>query len=295
MKTPFLSVITPTYNRAELLPSCFDSLSCQTDPDLEWIVVDDGSTDDTGAVVRSFRAGFPIRYHRKGNGGKHTALNDAHPYVHGRYVLILDSDDRLIPSAVEQIRSAWMRYQDDPDIGIVTFLKGTSEDKPTCMAPEEGVPVDIMRYRRKCFYSSDCCEVIRSELFLRHPFPVFEGESFVSTGALWSCVSFTHRCVYVNRVVYLCEYRTDGLTMAGRSLRIRNPHGGMYTANLNMHSKNFLYRRVKNGLLFTCYGFFAGELPREMLRHCNWKALAGFCMPFGWLLYHYWKRRFADP
>ena len=209
-------------------------------------------------------------------------------------MLILDSDDRLIPSAVEQIKSAWMRYQDDPAVGIVTFLKGTAEDKPNCTAPDEGVPVDIMRYRRRCYHSSDCCEVIRSELFLQYLFPIFEGESFLPESALWNRVSFTHQCVYVNRVIYLCEYRADGLTKAGRSLLIRNPRGGMYSANLSMHSKNFFHLRVKNGLLFTCYGFFAGESPKKMLRHCDWKLLAVCCMPFGWLLYHHWKRRFPN-
>ena len=292
MKTPFLSVITPTYNRAPQLRMCFESLQCQTDPDFEWIVIDDGSTDDTESLVTSFRAKFPILYHKKENGGKHTALNAAHEYVHGEYVLILDSDDTLIPSAIEQIKKEWIQYRDDTAIGIVTFLKGASEDRPTCMATEEGVPVDIMRYRRKCFYSSDCCEVIRSELFRKYPFPVFEGETFLSEGALWNRVSLTHKCVYINRVIYLCDYREDGLTRSGRSLRIRNPRGGMYTANLNMHSKNYLLRRVKNGLLFTCYGFFAGDSPREILCCSDHELLTACCMPAGYCLYRYWRSRY---
>lgn len=274
------------------MKNCFDSLCRQTDMDFEWIVVDDGSTDDTETLVGTFQSNFPIYYHKQNNGGKHTALNAAHEYIHGKYVLILDSDDQLIPSAVEQVKSGWMRYQDDPDIGIVTFLKGISEDKPTCMAPDEGVPVDIMRYRRKCFYSSDCCEVIRAELFLRYPFPVFEGERFLSEGALWNRVSFTHKCVYINRVIYLCEYQEDGLTKSGKRMRIRNPQGGMYTANLNMHPKNYFSRRMKNGLLFTCYGFFAEESPKRMLNHCTHKALAVICLPLGYMLFNYWKRKY---
>ena len=292
MNEPFLSIVTPTYNRANLLKNCFDSLCVQTDFDFEWIVIDDGSTDDTEQLVNSFRADFPILFEKQANGGKHTALNTAHQHVHGKYVLILDSDDQLIPTAVEQIKTEWKRYQDHTDIGIVTFLKGESVDKPTCMAPDEGVPVDIMRYRRKCYYSSDCCEVIRAELFLQYPFPVFEGERFLSEGALWNRVSFTHQCVYVNRVIYLCDYQSDGLTKSGKRLRIRNPRGGMYTANLNMNRKNYFSRRVKSGLLYTCYGCFAGDSPLAMLRRSDEKAMAAVCMPFGWMLYHYWKRKY---
>ena len=291
MIKPSLSIITPSYNRAALLSDAFRSLTEQTDPDFEWIVIDDGSTDGTEELVRSFHADFPILFQKQENGGKHTALNAAHAFVHGSYVLMLDSDDRLVPTAVEQVKAAWTRWQEDESIGIVTFLKGVSEDKPTCMAPDEGVPVDIMRYRRKCFTGQDCCEVIRTELFLRYPFPVFEGERFLSEGALWNRVSFTHRCVYVNRVIYLCEYLPEGLTKSGRKLRIRNPRGGMFTANLNMHRKNYFSRRVKNGLLFTCYGFFAGESPAQMLRHSDHKLLSAVCMPFGLALYHYWKKK----
>ncbi len=286
----FLTIITPTYNRAHTLSRCYESLQQQTCFDFEWILVDDGSTDSTQSLVEGFISNdFQIIKIRKENGGKHTALNAVHPYVHGDYVLILDSDDNLIPSAVEQIKAAWTQWQTDTSIGIVTFLKGDSESKPTCIAPDEGVPVDIMRYRRKCFYSSDCCEVIRAELFLKYSFPVFEGEHFLSECALWNRVSLTHRCVYVNHVIYLCDYQPDGLTKSGRKLRVQNPRGGMYTANLNMHQKNFFYRRVKNGLLFTCYGFFAGESPLQMLQHSDHKLLSATCMPFGRALYHYWK------
>ena len=292
MTKPFLSIITPTYNRAALLPEAFRSLSEQTDPDFEWIVIDDGSTDGTEELVRSFHADFPILFQKQENGGKHTALNASHAFVRGSYVLILDSDDRLIPTAVEQVKAAWSRWQADSDIGIVTFLKGESEEKPTCMALDEGIPVDIMRYRRKCFSGQDCCEVIRSELFLRYPFPVFEGERFLSEGALWNRVSFTHQCVYVNSVIYLCEYQPGGLTKSGKKLRILNPHGGMYTANLNMHRKNFFSRRLKNGLLYSCYGFFAKESPLQILARSDHKLLAAGCMPFGWVLYQIWKRKY---
>lgn len=291
---PLLSIVTPVYNRAELIKVCWKSLKEQSCRDFEWIVVDDGSTDGTGDTVRYFPpAGFPLILVEKQNGGKHTALNAAIPHIRGRYVLILDSDDRLVPTAVEQIREGWVRYDGEKQVGIVTFLKGRSVDDPSCTAPEEHIPVDIMRYRRNCIHSSDCCEVIRGELFRKYPFPVFDGEKFLSEGALWNRVSLTHRCVYINRVIYLAEYLEGGLTKSGRSLRIRNPRGGMYTANLNMHSKNFLDRRLKNGLLFTCYGFFAGQTGREMARRCDHKGLMWLCLPGGWLLYHYWKRKYG--
>lgn len=290
----FLTILTPTYNRAALLSTCFQSLCSQTSFDFEWLIVDDGSTDNTEAVVAGFPAEqFPIQYIKKPNGGKHTALNAAHSYIHGRYVLMLDSDDTLTTDAVAQVKDAWERWDSDPEVGIVTLLKGNSVENPNCIVADWEMPVDVMSYPRNCIHSNDCCEVIRTELFRKYPFPVFPGERFLAEGALWGRVSYDCKCVYVNRVIYICEYLDGGLTKAGRAMRIRNPQGGMYHANVYMAKKNFLKKRIKNGLLYTCYGFFAGKNLRQMSAECQAKALMWLCLPFGWLLYRMWKRQYG--
>lgn len=292
-KEQLLSIITPTYNRADLLPNCYSSLCCQTDFDFEWIIIDDGSTDDTETVVRSFKTDkFPMIYRKKVNGGKHTALNASHDLIQGKYILLLDSDDTLTPDAVASVKTEWGKWEGDKAVGIVTFLKGNSTADPNCIVHEWQLPVDIMRYRRICIHSNDCCEVIRTELFKKYPFPVFEGERFLAEGALWGRVSYDCKCVYVNRVIYLCEYLDGGLTRSGRAMRIRNPLGGMYHANVYMAKKNFLKSRIKNGLLYTCYGFFAGKTPNEMAEICQAKALMWACLPFGRALYRVWKRKY---
>lgn len=288
----FLSIITPTYNRANLLSACYASLCQQTDLDFEWIVIDDGSTDDTEAVARNFQTeSFPVFYRKKNNGGKHTALNAAHDLIHGKYVLLLDSDDTLTPDAVASIKMEWGKWENDEAVGIVTFLRGSTVNDPKCIVHDWGKPVDIMRYRRTCIHSNDCCEVIRTELFKKYPFPVFEDERFLAEGALWGRVSHDCKCVYINHVIYLCEYLEGGLTKSGRSLRIRNPLGGMYHANIYMARKNYLSNRVKNGLLYTCYGFFANKTPIEMAKECQAKILMWLCLPFGWALHLIWQRK----
>lgn len=293
MKNFFLSIVTPTYNRADLLFDCYMSLCHQTDYGFEWIIVDDGSSDDTETVVQGFQTrNFSIRYLKKPNGGKHTALNAAHALINGKYVLILDSDDTLTPDAVETARTEWGKWEDDKSIGIVTFLKGSSVTDPNCIVSDWNKPVDIMRYRRTCIHSNDCCEVIRTELFKKYPFPVFEGEHFLAEGALWGRVSYDCKCIYVNHVIYLCEYLDGGLTKSGRAIRIRNPLGGMYHANIYMEKKNFLKKRIKNGLLYTCYGFFAGKTPRKMAKDCQSKFLMWLSLPFGRMLYLVWKRKY---
>lgn len=292
-----LSIVTPAFNRGNLLRRCFESLKKQTSNDFEWIVVDDGSVDDTESIVQSIKdtSNFPVIYVKKENGGKHTALNASHPYVHGKYVLILDSDDYLTNDAVETVLHHWNIYESKSDIGIVTFLKGYSVSEPNCYAKDENVPVDILRYKRICIKSSDCCEVIRTELFKKYPFPVFEGERFISEGTLWNRVATTHKCVYINQVIYICEYLEGGLTKSGRAMRIKNPYGGMFNSQILMQRKNYFTRRIKSGLLYDCYGYFAGLNPLQIVtKDSGYKTIKTICLIPGYLIYRDWKRKYTD-
>lgn len=291
---PVLSIITPTYNRAELLKKCYASLLQQTCKDFEWIIVDDGSADNTAEVVKGFdTAEFPIVYVSKENGGKHTALNASHAYIYGEYVLILDSDDYLTNTAVEQVKCEWEKWKYNKTVGVLIFYRGKDENTPLCIANDTDTPVNMLRYKRTCIFSSDCCEVIRTDLFKEYPFPVFGGEKFISEGALWHRVGFTNKCVYINRVIYICEYLEGGLTKQGKSMRIRCPLGGMFNSDLLMDKRNPLKTRAKSGLLYTCYGFFANKKPKQMAKECRAKALIWLCMPFGWILHRHWKKKYA--
>ncbi len=288
-----LTIVTPTYNRAHTLPRCYSSLCRQTCKEFEWIIVDDGSTDDTQSVVAGFLADdFRIVKLRKENGGKHTALNASHPYVSGDYVLILDSDDYLTDTAVEEVLAAWKKHGDDDPIGMLTFLKGHSVSEPVCKVSDYEIPVEILRYRRQAHSGNDCCEVVRAKLFLEYPFPVYKGERFISECALWNRVGQHFKCVYIDSVIYICEYMEDGLTRSGRSMRIRNPNGGMFTSNLRMDKRNFLGQRFKYGMLYTCYGYFAHKSILQQLKETDYPFLAAICCPFGFVLYLLWKHKY---
>ncbi len=295
-KGRLLSIITPTYNRGHLLKRCFESLVSQTSKKFEWIIVDDGSEDATTEIVKKFKkemVDFSIQYIKKENGGKHTALNESHKYIHGDYVLILDSDDYLTDNAVETVLEGWKKYENDNRIGMVVYLKGITENDPVAYAKDEDTPVDVLRYKRVCVSGSDCCEVIRSQTFLKFPFPIFSGERFMAETVLWYRVGLEQKCIYVNRVIYICEYLEDGLTRTGREMRIKNPYGGMMNSELAMDKRNFLKQRVKNGLLFVCYGFFANLSVNKIIKYTeNYRGLKLVCILPGYLMYRLWKSKY---
>lgn len=292
-KSPSLSIITPSYNRGNMLKNCFESLRFQSNYDFEWIVVDDGSMDDTRSVmeyISNEHIPFEIRYIWKENGGKHTALNAAHPYIHGKYVLILDSDDTLTSDAVETVLNGWSKYDANADIGIVIFLKQLSDGTICARGKEEDIVIDVLNQKRICNVASDCCEVIRTELFKKYPFPVFDGERFLAETALWYRAGLDAKCVYINKPIYICEYLEGGLTKSGKKMRIRNCRGGMYTSYLRMNQRCALKERIKAGLLYVCYGCFAKISIAEMLKKAKgcrcWTLM---CLIPGTALYFYWK------
>ena len=120
-----LTIITPTYNRENTLKNAYHSLLDQTNKDFEWLIIDDGSKDNTKKLVKEFikENKITITYHYKENGGKHTALNEGIKKAKGDYILILDSDDTLTKDAVHLVLTSWKKYANNQKIAALSFLK----------------------------------------------------------------------------------------------------------------------------------------------------------------------------
>lgn len=290
-----LTVITTTYNRCKLLKECYLSLKNQTSKNFQWLIVDDGSTDDTRTVIEEIKSNeneFLIDYVYKKNGGKHTALNASHTYIKGKYVVILDSDDKLIDAAVETILKEWKKYDDNDSVGQVIFLKGYAENDPICYVENENVVVDTLTEPRLGKTGRDCCDSYRTSLFVKHPFPEFEGEKFIGEGSAFFFIELESKGVYVNKVIYICSYREDGLTKAGKKMRIQNPLGGMYNSRVYMNKRLPLKTRVKKGMLYNCYSKFAHISFAKAIKENEYKLLTLATYIPGFVLYCYWKKKY---
>lgn len=292
---PSLTLLTPTYNRAAELPAAFESLMHQTNTDFEWLVVDDGSTDGTEAVLQGFlntpdRA-FPMQVLRKENGGKHTAINHALPHISAPLVLILDSDDRLTEDAVETVLRSWGDYAGDPGICGMSFLRGDGSDgHPLAQFPAEVTRSNHIRFRINGRIDGDCCEVVRTDVLREFPFPEFPGERFLSENYLWVNAALRYDTIYIRKVIYLCTYLEGGLSKSGRIMRLRNPRGGMLTSQLEMHPSFCLRHRIKKAILYSCYGFAAGMKPRSIRKSSRYPFLVGLFLPLGWMFCRKWSR-----
>lgn len=232
------TVFTPTYNRAYILGELYKSLQQQTDYQFEWLIVDDGSTDDTNEIVSKWieaETRFPIRYFRKENGGKHRAINFALQYAQGEYFFVVDSDDRLVPDAIETVCAQIKSLPTDgcKKYAGICNCKGysTTEIVGTSF---EGDFIDCTSLEREKFgITGDKAEVFFTEIMRQYPFPEFKGEKFVTECVVWDKMAADgYSLRFFNEILYLCEYREDGLTQQGLDLYYRNPLGYGYALRL---------------------------------------------------------------
>lgn len=229
-----ITVFTPTYNRAQLLTRLYESLRRQTFTDFEWLIVDDGSTDNTKDVVDSFMAqsggSLLIRYIHKSNGGKHTAINLGAHEAQGELFFIADSDDALPEDALETTAKAYREIQGDKSFAGICGLDitldgviiggGLGEDYIDATA------IDI-RFKRNI--QGDLKEVFRTEVLREFPFPEITGERFCPEALVWNRIATKYKLRYINKPIYIAEYQTGGLTDNIVRIRMQSPVASMMT------------------------------------------------------------------
>ncbi|MFD4703683.1 glycosyltransferase family A protein [Gottfriedia sp. NPDC058432] len=293
----FLTILTPTFNRSKLLIDCYVSLKNQTLKDFEWIIIDDGSIDDTKAIVAELMSKneIDIKYFYKENGGKHTALNEGVKHAQGKLSLILDSDDRLTPDAVGSINNYYKKYKEQKEIGSISFLRCYSDGKIIGDTFNESEIIStyidlIMNKGTK----GDKSEVFVTDILRKYPFPVYKNERFIGEHVAWVRIARKYKTLYINKPIYITEYLEGGLTKSGRRLRINCPLGGIESSKETI-DKNFNWRvRIKSMMLYICYGFFAKKKLNWMSKNSKQYLLFWSTLPAGIMLYHYWNVKYNN-
>jgi len=261
-----ITILTPTFNRRIELKALYRSLCSQTAFVFDWLIVDDGSTDDTAETVERWKgdAPFEIRYLHKENGGKHTALNLGMIQITAPLTFIVDSDDTLTPDAVETVCSYYKKYQPLPgsrNIGGFCFLRADSEGEVNAgRFPESESISDYCESRINAGIAGDKAEVFLTEVLKKYPFQEFAGERYLPEDAVWMQMSAQYTLVNVNRVIYICDYLEGGLTRTGRRMKIHSPYGMMYRSAMYLRDPRVNRRtRCKMMLLYRIYSHFASD------------------------------------
>lgn len=256
--TDFLSIITPSYNRAYMLDKLYNSLCVQSCKNFEWIVIDDGSTDETGEIVKNWSLNqkqFDIRYFYQKNSGKHCAINKGVEFSRGTYVIIVDSDDMLVPDAVKYIYSWIGETKNIPSLAGIAGLKGKIDgtrlgDYPQNTKYKEYITAKNTERRRKHLLG-DKAEIYKTELLKKYPFKTFEGENFLTEATVWDEIAYQGYDIrWYNKIIYLCDYLDDGLTKSGNLKELNNFNGFTYAIQQRIKCNNKLDGMIARGYYY---------------------------------------------
>jgi glycosyltransferase involved in cell wall biosynthesis len=172
---PLISVIIPAYNYAHLLPRALDSVIAQWADDIELLVINDGSTDNTAEVLADYAQRYPqVQVISQANAGAAAARNHGIRLAHGRYALLLDADDELLPEALASLRQT---LQANPDAGLVLgaqlSVTADGRERLRLPTPASGSPRQLIRryLLEKKISISHCCTLFRRDLLLQRPYP----------------------------------------------------------------------------------------------------------------------------
>lgn len=230
-----VTVFTPTYNRGYIISHLYESLKRQTLKDFEWIVIDDGSTDNTAELFNRIINevnDFKILYQKVSNGGKHRAINKAVKLAKGEMFFVVDSDDYLTDDAIEKIITVneSIPLEAKNTFAGVCGIKAYSKEK-IVGSTFEGDYLDITSLERlRNNITGDKAEVFYTKVLKKYPFPEFEGENFVTEAVVWDKIAYDgFKLRFFNDIIYICDYLPDGLTAHESDLFNKNPHGtGVY-------------------------------------------------------------------
>ena len=242
---PLLTIFTPTYNRAHILGRLYESLKRQNCGDFCWLIVDDGSVDNTNDLVKQWQAEnkVSISYHRQENTGKSQAHNKGVALTQTELFVCVDSDDYLTCDAVSEIKDIWKNGRDS-DTGILCGKK--TENQEVTIFPKKGLLKESRATLRDAYDKygllGDTMLVFRTSTIKRFSFPKFDGEKFVPEAYLYDLIDQCGSLIVYDKYLYVCEYQQDGYTHNMARLLATNPHG--YLA--------FIRQRISLDSSFTC-------------------------------------------
>lgn len=258
-----ITVFTPTYNRSYIIENLYQSLKRQSFTDFEWLVIDDGSTDDTQSLFSVWETeenAFPVRYYKQENGGKCRAINRALDLARGELFFTVDSDDYLTDDALEKI-ARWFADIDPagPVQGVVANKGYSANRTGNNLFDEDFLDkslLDIYSYQvnGKKMFNGERALIFFTEFHKRYKYPEFSGENFMTEAVAWNRMAHDGYLMrFYNDIIWVYEYKEDGLTKAGSSVFLNNPKGyGLWLREKAEFEGISLKDRLKMYYTFTC-------------------------------------------
>ncbi|MEC5156950.1 glycosyltransferase family A protein [Chryseobacterium sp. MP_3.2] len=284
-----LTVFTPTFNRKHLLPRLYESLIKQTDTNFIWMVIDDGSSDGTEALIKTYNAEniIEIKYYWKKNQGMHSAHNWAYEKIETLWNTCIDSDDMMAPNAVENICKNLQSVEIDHDFYAIVGLDADQEGNIIgTKFPPNVEKIKFNQIYLKYHLTGDKKIVCRTEVMKKlPPYPIYEGERLVPLDYKSLLADQFAFIKPVNEVWCIVEYQEDGSTRNMLKQYRRNPRGFAFSRISRINFGATFKEKFKNAIHLVSSSFFSKDFASLLkTRHSFLVLLA---IPAGILLHIY--------
>ncbi len=276
LKYPFkITVFTPVYNRRRTIDRVFSSLMKQTYKDFEWLIVDDGSTDNLKELIDEYKekADFLIRYYYKPNGGKHTAINYAYQLTDSEYFITVDSDDALMPGALEGFLKLWDKIPAEKRSEFWSVVGRCQNHVTGEMAGglyPDGINESENPEAEAGKIEGDKFSCPRTEILKKFPFPEPEGTTFITESVVWNRINKSYRQYYTNEVfleVYTGE--EDSLCATWFKNHIKQGYVSNFFWMSSQLNESYEKGKLKTALKLGYYGYVSGKSLKEIRKSIN--------------------------
>ena len=289
---PLLTVFTPAYNRAHTLPRTYESLCRQDCKDFIWLIIDDGSTDNTSELVKEWMSkdnGFEIRYIFKENGGMHTAHNVAYEHIDTELNTCIDSDDKLAEGAAGKIVRKWSEVKNSGVAGIVA-LDADFDNHVLGKKFDDGLVRTTLHGYYRNGGSGDKKLIYRTDIVNAFPpYPVFEGEKFVALSYKYRLIDEKYELAVMNEIVCNVEYQPDGSSNSIIKQIYNNPQGYVFWRKYKMEHADSVKQLFSDSVHYVSSSITANN--RHIIKDSPKKVMTVCAFPFGVALNKYIKKK----
>ncbi len=288
---PVLTVFTPAYNRAHTLVRTYESLKNQSCKEFIWLIIDDGSTDNTAELVKQWQdeeAGFEIQYIYKENGGMHTAHNTAYENIKTELNVCIDSDDCMPFDAIESILKKWKDVKSKGYAGII----GLDDNMSNGEIIGTGFTSGLTETTLSGYYSSggkgDKKLVYRTDVIKSYPpYPVFEGEKYVALAYKYRLIDQDYKLSVLDKVLCNVEYQENGSSATMFKQYLKYPKGFAFWRKICMQYPESKTRLIIDNIHYVSSCIIAKD--KDIVKNSPQKLLTVLCIPLGLLLTIYIK------
>lgn len=260
---PQITVFTTTYNREKTLDRLYESLCEQTSKNFIWLIIDDGSTDNTRRLVQDWQneQKIIINYHYKNNGGMHTGHNLAYEKIETELNVCIDSDDYMPNNSVELILSKWDSINKKENlagiIGLDAFNDGAIVGSKIPENLTRGTLLDLYELHN---VKGDKKIILRTDIVRKYPkYPEYDNERLVPLGSLYTMIGQDYDCIYSNEVYCIVEYQIEGSSNTIFKQYKQSPRGFAYAKKISIRKSKSTKQKVKDYIHLVSSSIFAKD------------------------------------